>query len=516
MQSSLQKFKHQLSNIDMTQGTPWKKLLLFTVPLLIGNFFQQMYNTADAIILGRFVGDNALAAVGVSIPIFFLVLVIMFGISMGSGIMVAQYFGAKKREELSRTVGVSLTIITVIGVVMMAAAPFVVRPLLVLQNTPAEILDDATMYMTILMVGVLGMAYFNILSGILRGMGDAFSPLKYLAYASVLNIIFNFILIPEPWTLGLFGYELYVPGSEYLEVVTKYRHELHIPGFGLGVWGAAVGTVVAQLITSLMCLRRLMQMRDVFDMGFKYLRPQKKYAVQVLKLGVPTAASQAVFAVAMMIIQPLANGMDYLFPGFLAANIIVMRIDGFIMMPNFSFGQAISVYVGQNIGAGKIDRIGIGVRQCIIVAFSTALITVSAVLLFGHHIAGIFTETEYVIAMSTRFLRILSLGYVVFAVHMVMLGAIRGAGDALTPFWMATTNTIFVRVPTAYLFVHFIGTPDALFFSLLAGWSTNTILGCFAYRFGKWRTKGIVRQQPEPDAQVSSSETPTSESLEEV
>jgi len=480
MQSPLQKFKHQLSNIDMTEGTPWKKLLLFTVPLLIGNFFQQMYNTADAIILGRFVGDDALAAVGVSIPIFFLVLVIMFGISMGSGIMVAQYFGAKKREELSRTVGVSLTIITIIGIAMMIAAPFVVRPLLVLQNTPAEILDDATMYMTILMVGVLGMAYFNILSGILRGMGDAFSPLKYLAYASVLNIIFNFILIPEPWVLAI------------------GELQLHMPGLGLGVWGAAVGTVIAQGITSVMCLRRLMQMRDIFDMGFKYLRPQKTYVMQVLKLGVPTAASQGVFAIAMMIIQPLANGMDYLFPGFLAANIIVMRIDGFIMMPNFSFGQAISVYVGQNIGAGKAERIGIGVRQCAVVAFGTALITVSAVLLFGHYIAGIFTETEYVIAMSTRFLRILALGYLVFAVHMVMLGAIRGAGDALTPFWMATTNTIFVRVPTAYLFVHFIGTPDALFFSLLAGWTTNTILGCFAYRFGKWRTEGLVKQDKEP------------------
>jgi len=448
----------------MTKGNPWKSLLLFTVPLLIGNLFQQMYSTADAIILGRFVGDDALAAVGASMSFFFLIMVVMMGISMGVGVMVAQYFGAKKREELSRTVGAALTITTVIGVMMMVAAPFVTRPLLTLMETPAEILDDSVMYMNILMLGVLGLAYFNILSGILRGMGDAFSPLLYLAFASVLNIILNLILIPT-----------------------------------FGVWGAAIGTVFAQGLTSLLCLRRLMKMRDTFDMSIKYLKPQKKYVQQVLRLGIPTAASQAIFAVAMMVIQPLANNLHNYFPGFLAANIIVMRMDGFVMMPNFSFGNAISVYAGQNIGAGKIERVSQGVKQCAMMALGTAVVLVSIVLLFSRPIAGVFTDTPEVIEMAMRFLRILAIGYIVFSLNMVLWGAIRGAGDAITPLWGSVVNTLVVRVPTAFLFVHLLGTPEALMYSLLTAWVTNAMLGAAAYRFGKWRTKGIVQRDKQDD-----------------
>ena len=460
--SSIQNFKRKISGIDMTKGTPWKSLLLFTVPLLIGNLFQQMYSTADAIILGQYVGDNALAAVGTTIPIFFLIMVIMFGIAMGVGVMVAQYFGAKKREELSRTIGAAITITTILGVVMMAVGPFVTRPLLVLLRTPAEILDDSVLYMNVMMLGILGLAYFNILSGILRGLGDAFSPLLYLAIASVLNIGFNFLFIPI---------------------------------LGWGVWGAAIGTVTAQGLTSILCLRRLLKMRDVFDLSFKYLWPQKKYVAQVLRLGVPTAVSQAIFAISMMIIQPLANDFDLLFPGFLAANIIVMRIDGFVMMPNFSFGNAMTVFAGQNMGAGKLDRMSKGLKQCIMMAFGTAVVLVGILLIFGPYIARAFSNTPEVAVMSMRMLRILVPGYVIFAVNMVLWGVIRGAGDAVTPLWGSIVNTLLIRLPSAYIFAHFLGTPEALFYSLLLGWTTNTIIGFLAYRFGKWRTRGLVKEK---------------------
>ena len=468
----IKSFKQLLSGIDMTQGKPWKNLLLFTFPLIIGNVFQQMYSTADAIILGRFVGDNALAAVSSSMPKFFLLMVVMMGIAMGAGVMVSQYFGAKKREELSYTIGAALTITTVIGGVMMVLGPLVTRPILTAMDTPAAIIDDSVLYMTAMMVGILGMAYFNILSGILRGLGDAFSPLLYLAVASILNVAFNLFFIPETGSFMLFG--------------------IAMPGLGLGVMGAAVGTVIAQGLTSLLCLRRLAKMRGVFDLGVKYLRPKKEYANKLLKLGIPTAASQAIFAIAMMVVQPLSNRMDGMFPGFLAVNLIVMRIDGFVMMPNFSFGNAITVYAGQNVGAGKTHRLGIGVKQCIWMALGTATVLVVLLLAFGHHIAGLFTDTQEVIDMAMRMIRILAIGYIVFGVNMVLWGAIRGAGDAITPMWGAVINTLVVRVPTAYLFVHFMGRPEALFYSLLAGWTSNTLLGVLAYKFGKWRNKGIV------------------------
>jgi len=452
----LQRLKERLSVIDMTNGTPWKQLLLFTVPLLIGNLFQQMYGTADAIVLGRFVGDNALAAVGSSVPIFFLIMVLMMGVAMGAGVMVSQYFGAKQREELSYTVGTCITISTILGLIIMIAGPFATRPLLILLDTPPEILDDSVLYMNILLWGVLGTGYFNMFSGILRGLGDAFSPLLYLAIACVLNIVFNLILI------GVFEW---------------------------GVWGAAAGTVAAQGLTSILCLRRLIKMNDVFDMGFKYLLPRKKYVLQVLKLGVPTGVSQAVFAIAMMIIQPLAN---YFGPMFLASHVIIMRIDGFVMMPNFSFGNAMTVYSGQNVGAGKLDRLTRGTKQGAIMALATAIILVTIILVFGRFIAGAFTQTQEVVDMSIRFLRILAIGYVIFALNSVLWGVIRGAGDAMTPMWAAFINTIFVRVPSAYFLVWWLGRPEALFYSLLLGWTTNTLLALISYRIGKWRKRGLL------------------------
>ena len=478
----IQQFKQLLSGIDMTRGKPWKNLLLFTLPLLIGNLFQQMYSTADMIILGNFVGDDALAAVSTSMPKFFLLMVVMMGIAMGTGVMVSQYFGAKKREDLSHTIGAALTITTIIGVVMMVLGPIVTRPILTLMDTPAAIIDDSVLYMTVMMIGILGMAYFNILSGILRGLGDAFSPLLYLAIASILNVLFNLFFIPEMGAWTLFG--------------------VAMPGLGLGVMGAAVGTVIAQGLTSLLCLRRLAKMQAVFDLRVKYLRPKKEYTRKLLKLGIPTAASQAIFAIAMMVVQPLSNRMDIMFPGFLAVNLIVMRIDGFVMMPNFSFGNAITVYAGQNVGAGKADRLGIGVKQFILMALGTATVLVAVILVFGHHIAGAFTETQEVINMAMRMLRILAIGYIIFGVNMVLWGAIRGAGDAITPMWGAVINTLVVRVPTAYLFVHLLGRPEALFYSLLAGWTTNTLLGMLAYKFGKWRNKGIVGKGKE-DAEAA-------------
>jgi len=369
-------------------------------------------------------------------------------------------------------VGASLTLTTILGVVMMVFGPLGTRPLLLLLGTPYEILDDSILYMNVLLWGVLGMAYFNILSGILRGLGDAFSPLLYLAVTSVLNVFLNLLFIPV---------------------------------LGLGVWGAAIGTVMAQGLTSLLCLRRLLKMRDVFDMSWKYLRPNKFYMMQVLRLGVPTGVSQAVFAVAAMVVQPLAN---YFGPLFLAVNIIVMRIDGFVMMPNFSFGNAMTVFAGQNMGAGKMERVGKGLKQCAFLALGISILMVGVILLFGRSIAGAFTDTPEVIDMSMQMLRILALGYVVFSINMVLWGVIRGAGDAMTPMWASFINTIVIRVPTAFLFVHLFNRPEALFYSLLVAWISNTLLGIIAYRIGRWRKMGLVKHQAatEPAPAEESSE----------
>jgi len=442
----------------MTEGTPWKKLLLFTIPLLIGNVFQQLYSTVDAIFLGRFVGDYALAAIGSSIPIFFLILMLCMGVAMGAGIMASQYFGAKSREDLSYTIGTAITLTAIVALAITIFVPFATRPLLVLLGTPPEILDDGVLYMNVLLYGIVGVAYFNMLSGILRGLGEAIAPLFYLIFACVLNICLNFFFI----------------------VV-----------LGLGVFGAAIGTVIAQALTSILCLRKLMKMRDVFDMGLKYLVPKKKYVAQVLKLGVPTGASQAIFAIAMMITQPLVNSFGAMF---IAVNVIVMRIDGFVMMPIFSFGNAITVYTGQNVGAQMMDRVDKGTKQCLKMAVGTAIALVLAILVFGRFIAGAFTQTEEAVDLTMRMLWILAFGYIVFSAANVFWGVIRGAGDAISPLWASVINSVVIRLPTAYLFVYLMGRPEALMYSLVVSWTFGLLFSITIHRIGKWRTKGLVQK----------------------
>ena len=453
----MQRFKNLFSAIDMTEGAPWKKITLFAVPLLIGNIFQQMYSTADAIMLGRFVGDHALAAVGASMPIFFLIFVLLMGLAIGVGVMVSQYFGAKKREELSYTIGTGITLITIISVILMVSGPFFTRPLLTLLGTPPEIMNDSVLYMNILLIGVLPVAYFNILSGILRSLGDSYSPLVYLIIACILNIALNFFLIPP-----------------------------------LGAGGAALGTVLAQAVSSVLCYRKICQMKDTFDMGKSYLVPKREYVSQILKLGIPTGASQVIIAVSFMLVQPLVNNFGAMI---IATNLIIMRIDSIVMMPIFSFGHALTVFAGQNVGAGKMDRVNKGTKQGAILAVGTTLALIAVIVFFGRFIAGAFTQTEEVIDLAAEWLRILAIGFLPFSFCMVLWGTIRGAGDAISPLWGAAINSIFVRIPAAYILVHFINSPIAIIYSVVVAMITNTLISIVVYRMGKWRTKAIIKQE---------------------
>ena len=449
----------------MTEGTPWRKLLYFTVPLLIGNIFQQLYSTADAIFLGRFVGDNALAAIGASIPVFFLILMLSMGVAIGAGIMVSQYFGAKSRDDLSHTIGTAITLTAIVSIAITIIGPITTRPVLILLGTPPEILDDGVLYMNVLLWGIMGLAFFNMLSGILRGLGEAIAPLFYLIFACLLNIALNFFFI----------------------VVLNW-----------GVFGAAIGTVIAQALTSVLCLRKLMQMRDIFDMNMKYLIPRKKYVSQVLKLGIPSGASQAIFAIALMITQPLVNSFGAMF---IAVNVIVMRIDGFVVMPAFSFGNGITVFTGQNVGANRMDRVSMGLKQCLLMAICVSIILVIIMLSFGRFIAGAFTETQEVVDLTMRMLWILALGYIAFSANIVLWGVIRGAGDAISPLWGSIINSIVVRLPTAFLFVYLMNRPEALMLSMVATWVCNLFIALFVYRRGRWRTKGLVKINNETEPQ---------------
>ena len=400
--------------MDMTTGTPWKSIAMFSIPMLIGNIAQQLYSTVDSIVVGHYVGDNALAAVGSASPLFNMLLVLFVGISAGVGIMVSQYFGAKDREELSQTIGTSITLTGIASLILMIISPPIIKPMLRLLRTPESILNDCTWYLIILMIGIAGMAYYNILSGILRGMGDSFSALIYLLIATVLNIGLDILFVAK---------------------------------FNMGVAGVSLATAIAQGISAAMCLKKLMRMKEVFDLGKEELKMTKRHVKQIIRLGLPSGITQAIFSSAMIVVQSLTNSFGEMF---IAANVIVMRVDGFAMMPNMSFGTAMTTYTGQNVGARKKDRVIQGAKQGTILALGCAVVITAIILLYGKYLMGIFTSTEELVDMSMYVMKILAAGYIAFAVTQCLSGVMRGAGDTVTPMWISMVQTILIRVPIAY------------------------------------------------------------------
>ena len=448
--------------VDMTEGHPVKQIVKFTIPMLLGNVAQQLYNTVDSIIVGRFVGDNALAAVGSAGPLLNLMLVLFMGIAVGASIMVSQYFGARRREELSRTIGASVTLTGIASLFIMIVGPLITRPILELLGTPKSILDWCTSYLWIIFIGIAGGGYYNIMSGVLRGLGDSISALIYLLVATVLNIILDLVFVAY---------------------------------FGMGVAGVALATVIAQFVSAILSIRKLTQMTDVFDMKKEYLIPEKYYTGNLIRLGLPSGVTQAIFSMSMIVVQNLTNtfGEQYI-----AANVIVMRVDGFVMLPAFSFGSAMTTFAGQNIGAGKVDRVEHGARNGTLVAMGISAVLSVMILIFGKFIMGIFTSTQELINLSYNMMCILIIGYIAMEVTQCLSGIMRGAGDTMTPMWISMFSAIIMRVPLAYLFVNMTKTPQLpqgncymMQVSMLVTWTLGAFITFLMYKVGRWKNKAI-------------------------
>lgn len=448
---------------DMTMGVPWQKILTFTIPMLLGNIAQQLYNTVDSIIVGKYVGDNALAAVGSAGPIVNLLLVLFIGISVGSSVVVSQYFGAREREELSRTIGACISLTFLASVIIMITGALITRPLLELLKTPDSIIDWCNSYLNVMFIGMAGIAYYNILSGVLRGLGDSVSPLLYLILATVMNIVLDL------W---------------------------FVAGLNLGVFGVALATVIAQGFSAVLCMWKLMRMRSIFDLEFRHLKLNRQYALTIIRLGLPSGLTQAIFSMAMIVVQSLTNSFGEMF---IAANVIVMRVDGFAMMPNFSFGTAMTTYAGQNIGADRLDRVKKGTVQGTAMAVGTSVIITMLILIFGRNLMSVFTDTPELVDLSMRMMFILSLGYIAMAVSQSLSGVMRGAGDTMTPMWISLITTVVIRIPLAYGISWMTRTPElpqgrseCIFISLLLSWIIGAILMTVFYKRGKWTTKSVV------------------------
>lgn len=466
---------------DMTVGSPMKVIAKFAFPLLVGNLAQQLYSTVDSIVVGKFCsverngynGVDALAAVGVSSPIINLLLVLFIAISTGAGILVAQYFGAKDKEKLSVCIGSSVTLIVVTAVFIMTIGIPVSRPLLELISTPEKYIHLAAAYLQITFLGILGVAFYNIISGILRGLGDSFYPLVYLLVSAGLNIALDI------WFVAKLGW---------------------------GVQGVAWATIIAQSVSAVLCLIRLARMKDIVKINKRTLTPDFATCKLILQLGIPSGLTQAVFSLALVFVQNLTNQMGDFVP---AINVAIMRVDGFAVLPAFTFGLAVSTYMGQNLGAGKTDRLKPGERASLALGLGTSLIIVLALLLFGKQLIEIFINQEStdpsvyrnVVNLGGRGLTILSTGYIAMCITQIYGGILRAAGDTMSTMVISLITTVIVRVPLAYFLAYMNrsedwpnGHPDALFISLLTSWLLGALLVYLRFRQGKWKDINLVKK----------------------
>ncbi len=443
---------------DLTQGDPGKGILMFSIPLLLGNLAQQFYNTVDAIVVSRYVGDTALGAVGISGPAINLLIMVFVAISTGSSVLVGQFYGAQDRENLNKTIGSIFVLSIISGIIVTIVSVLLTEPILHLLNTPEEMFVMAADYLRTIFWGILILALYNLLTAALRALGDSFTPLLFLLVSTIINIVLDIVFV-------------------------KY--------FNLSTFGVAIATVIAQSVSAILCIFRLRSLKDIFDMDRKYLVYNKQIAKRIFKIGLPNAATQAIFSTAMIVIQSLTNSFG---PLIITANTAVMRVDGFVMMPNFTFGIASTTFTAQNIGANKLDRVKQGANAAIKIGLITSTILSLLIVLFGREVTMIFSNTPEIIDYASQFMRILAIGYIAFTATQVYGGVMRGAGDTITPMWISIITVVLLRTPLAYLLVHLsktaanpMGDPTMIFVGHAISWVTGSLLTVLAYRSGRWK-----------------------------
>ena len=447
-------------DVDMTEGNITRHIISFALPLLIGNLFQQLYNTVDTWVVGNYVSNEAYSAVGTVGPIINMLIGFFLGLSSGAGVVISQYYGARQHDKVQETVHTAILMTLIIGVVFTAIGIVMIPLMLKLINMPATVIGEATTYLSIYFAGLLGLMLYNIGAGIIRAVGDSQRPFYFLVVCAVLNTVLDLLFVLV---------------------------------FHMGVAGVALATVISQGISAVFCYWKLDRMSDIFDMGWRQMKLIPSMAGRILKIGIPSGITQAIMATAGMVVLNLTNAMG---KTVVACNVIVMRVDGFAMMPNMTFGQAMSVYTGQNVGAGKYDRVTKGVKQGGILAASFSAAITMILLIFSPTLFGFFTETESLIDLATRMIRIMAVGYICISVTQVLGGVMRGAGDTVTPMWVSIISTIIIRVPTAYILAYLTRTPEfphgkpiALFGSLVISWTLGMIISVIVFSLGRWKKK---------------------------
>lgn len=447
---------------DFTTGSISRHLIAFSLPMFMGNLLQALYNIIDSIWVGRFLGSDALASVSVSFPIIFILVSLVMGVTMGTTTLVGQYYGAKKPDLMHKTIGNSFLLLTISGTVITIFGIIFSTSLLRLINTPPEIIEMADGYLRYFMFGILWIFWYNCTNSILRGLGDSKTPLKFLVYATILNIILDPLLI---FGIGPFP--------------------------ALGVKGAALATIISQGLSAVISLRYLFFTSGLVKLNRKLWIPDYDLIRIILKIGLPTGIQQTLVSLSALIVSSLINLFGKtIVAGFGAA----VRIDHFAIMPAMSIGLAVTSLVAQNIGAGKEHR----VKECVywssLLGTAITAIVLIAALTIPELLLSPFTTDADVLEAGTLYLFYIAFSYIPLSLMFTLGGVFRGAGDTMANMIITLISLWLIRVPlAAYLSKQPALGIRGIWIAMTASPYVGLALNYFYYRWGKWRNAAVVK-----------------------
>lgn len=435
---------------SMTEGVIWKKIILFSIPLLIGNVFQQLYNTVDSYVVGNYVGDEALAAVGASGPLINLLIAFFMGISTGAGILVARYYGGKKEEEVSETVHTFMAFSLLVSVLLTVMGLFLSPHILRWLKTPEKVMPQAVVYLRVYFWGSIFLIIYNSGSGILRAIGDAKNPLIYLIVSSIINI-----------TLDL----------------------LFVIRFDMGIFGVALATFIAQMVSAVMVTIHLMRVNDSYQLVFKKLHFHMDKLYEIIRLGIPTGVQQTVVSFSNVLVQSYVNSFGEIA---MAAVSAADKFNAFLSMPINSFNLAITTFTGQNLGAGKKERVLKGIHTTIAISFVTIIIVGVPTYYYAENLIAVFSSNPQVMAYGAKQLRIMLPFYTFLSVNNILSGALRGAGKTAVPMVIMITSFTLIRQIFLFVAMRINRSIEMVFWSYSVTWAISSLLTISYYRMSRW------------------------------
>ena len=438
---------------DMTQGTIWKHLLAFALPLMIGNLFQQLYNTVDSIVVGQFVSKQALAAVGSTTSIINMLVGFFSGVSVGAGVIISQRFGAKDPEGVHKAVHTTISLTLIIGLVGTVVGIVLAPIMLTLMKTPQDVFVEAKAYLQIYFGGISGLMLYNMGSGILRAVGDSRRPLYFLVFSSCVNIVLDL---------------------------------LFVLGFHMGVEGVAYATIIAQFSSAALIYFTLYRTHEMHRFQPKKLRIYPEMVRSIIRVGLPAGLQQALTSFSNVFVQGYINSFG---TNCVAGWSCYHRIDQFILLPMQSISMASTTFVGQNIGHRDLERTEKGIRTAVMLSIVVTGILIGLVVIFCAPLIKIFNDDPGVVEYGVMFIRLISPFYLIICFNQIYAGALRGAGDAKAPMFIMLFSFVLFRQLYLAIGTQFINTEWFVGLGYPAGWAMCSTLQLLYYYKSKWRDR---------------------------